>query len=182
MITPGNDGRGGLITALLAAAWVMMAVPAAWCSQAAAPTATPAAGPVLLYFADSDGRGLKPERFTLPHRGDTLTDGRALVAALIDGPSNPSLTPVLPADGAVKGFYVTENQTAVVDLDTTLQDRSPGGIMSEMLSVFAVVNTLVLNLPDIDRVILLFNGQPADTFAGHIDLESPLKANLLLIR
>ena len=45
-----------------------------------------------------------------------------------------------------------------------------------------MVNSLVLNVPQIDRVQLLIDGNQAPTLAGHIDLQIPVKADMLLIR
>ncbi len=45
-----------------------------------------------------------------------------------------------------------------------------------------MVNSLVLNVPEIERVQILIAGNEAPTLAGHIDLQLPVKANMLLIR
>ncbi|MFH1980475.1 MAG: GerMN domain-containing protein [Pseudomonadota bacterium] len=174
-------------TLLSAAAMILMAV-AAWCAPVDVPEraseneAPLQQEPVLLYFADAGGRALKPEQFIMPPQSAPQGVGRAIVEALVKGPSSPSLSPTLPAGVAVKGFYIAPGKTAVVDLDNTARDRHPGGIMAETLSIFSIVNALVLNMPDIEQVKVLFNGQEVKTFAGHIDLQLPLKANILLIR
>ena len=117
-----------------------------------------------------------------PRTNTPQASGRAIIEALVKGPRDPALSATLPVGVVVKGFYMTPDRTAVVDLDNTAQGEFPGGIMSETLSVFSIVNALVLNASGIERVKVLINGQEAKTFAGHIDLESPLKANILLVK
>lgn len=136
----------------------------------------------ILYFTDASARALMPERLILPPDSAPQDAGRAIVEALVKGPRDGSLSPSLPAGVAVKGFYITPGRTAVVDLDSAARDRLPGGVMTETLSVFSIVNSLILNISDIEQVKVIFDGQEAQTFAGHIDLESPLKANILLIK
>jgi hypothetical protein len=45
-----------------------------------------------------------------------------------------------------------------------------------------VVNTLILNIPQIDRVKILVDGNETSTLAGHIDLQYPAKAYMLIVR
>ena len=50
------------------------------------------------------------------------------------------------------------------------------------MTVFSVVNSLVLNMPDVDAVKILIDGREETTLVGHVDLRYPLTANMLLIR
>jgi hypothetical protein len=52
----------------------------------------------------------------------------------------------------------------------------------ELLTVYALVNAVVANLPTVQRVQLLVNGQEVDTLAGHVDLRRPLAGNQSLVR
>ena len=52
----------------------------------------------------------------------------------------------------------------------------------ERLSIYSIVNSLILNVSEIQMVKILINGKDALTLAGHIDLRFPLKADMLLIR
>ena len=54
----------------------------------------------------------------------------------------------------------------------------PGGTTNEMLTVYALVNTLTSNLPAITGVQLLIDGKEIDTLAGHLDLRRPIEQNL----
>jgi hypothetical protein len=51
-----------------------------------------------------------------------------------------------------------------------------------LLTIFSVVNSLILNVSEIDRVKILIDGSETSTLAGHINLQVPFKAHMLLIR
>ena len=51
-----------------------------------------------------------------------------------------------------------------------------------MMTIWSIVNTLVLNVPEIEAVKILIGGGEAETLAGHIDLSRPLRANMPLVR
>ena len=57
-----------------------------------------------------------------------------------------------------------------------------GGSLDEALAVFALVNALTVNLPDITAVQILIDGKEVDTLAGHIDLRHPLRRALEWVR
>jgi hypothetical protein len=65
-----------------------------------------------------------------------------------------------------------------VDLSAEISTAHPGGTTNEILTVYAIVNALTVNLPAISGVQLLVNGQEVDTLAGHIDLRRPLQQDL----
>ena len=58
----------------------------------------------------------------------------------------------------------------------------PGGSLDELLTVYAIVDALTVNLPSITGVQILIDGKEVDTLAGHVDLRRPLPANRALIR
>jgi len=53
--------------------------------------------------------------------------------------------------------------------------------MQELLTVYGLVNTLLVNLPTMAEVQILVEGREADTLAGHVDLRRPLRKNEGLI-
>ena len=136
---------------------------------------------VHLYFADKDNNYLIAEQRVLPLSDDPLAFGRALIEALIDGPQK-GLMRTLPEATEIRAIFMLDGATLCVDLDEVIRDQHPGGSQTELLTVYSIVNTLVLNLPDIDQVKLLIGGREATTLAGHVDLQFPFSANMLLIR
>ena len=71
---------------------------------------------------------------------------------------------------------------ALVDFSAEIQENHPGGVATELLTVYSIVNSLILNIAEIEVVKILIEGQESLTLAGHIDLQQPFEANMLLIR
>jgi hypothetical protein len=55
------------------------------------------------------------------------------------------------------------------------------GSREELLAVYAVVNSIVVNFPAVRRVQILLDGETASTLAGHVDLSHPLSADMTLL-
>ena len=104
-----------------------------------------------------------------------------IVEALIKGPQK-GLIRTLPAEIGVRTVFVTPDGTCYVDLTSNIADKHPGGIRSELFSIYSIVNSVVLNVDEVEAVKILVNGDESATLAGHIDLQVPVKANMLLIR
>jgi spore germination protein GerM len=134
-----------------------------------------------LYFLDPGHRFLKAEERTLVQQDGVNERGRAMVYALIEGPEGEFL-PTVPAETRLLAFYVTEDGIAYVDFDRAISEKHPGGSLSELFTIFSIVNTLALNIPEIEAVKILIEGREAKTLAGHIDIRSPFRPNMLMIK
>lgn len=134
-----------------------------------------------LYFSDKESQFLISEERTLKHPENPAFFARSIVEALIKGPQR-GLIRTIPADTRIRAIYVTQEGICYVDLNSNIADKHPGGIKSELFSIYSIVNSVVLNVPEVEAVKILINGDEAETLAGHIDLQVPVKANMLLIR
>ena len=137
--------------------------------------------PVHLYFSDQAGQFLMAESRVLKTARDPEFLARSIIDALIKGPQK-ELTRTLPATTNIRAVFVTHDGICFVDLTSAVTENHPGGIHSELLTIYSIVNSLVLNVPSIKAVKILINGNESTTLAGHIDLQTPIKANMLLIR
>jgi len=144
----------------------------------AAPTKT---SPIHLYFAGRNSKFLTAEQRVILHTDDPANLAHAIVNALIKGPQK-SLVPTIPADTRLRALYIAPDGTCYVDLSQAVRTNHPGGSKSELLTIYSMVNSLVLNVPEIERVQILIDGYEVSTLAGHIDLQLPVKANMLLVR
>lgn len=136
---------------------------------------------VHLYFSDRENEFLTAEERSLEHPDNPAFFARSIVDALIKGPQR-GLVRTISEKTAVRAIYVTAEGICYVDLTAAIADHHPGGIKSELLTIYSIANSLVLNVPEVEAVKILINGNESATLAGHIDLQAPLKANMLLIR
>jgi spore germination protein GerM len=136
---------------------------------------------VYLYFADAKRPFLVAEARVMADPGDPTAFSRQLVSELIDGPSRGNL-PTIPKGTQLRSFFMLGDGTAVVDFSAHLRENHPGSCRAEQLTLFSVINTLILNVSEVDRVKILIDGAEAQTLAGHLPLEFPFTADMLLTR
>lgn len=146
--------------------------------------AAPAAGPRIkatLFVASEDGQRLVGVQQEVPLAGGTEAQARVLVSALIALVPDAPMAGAIPEGTTLRGVYVSDQQELFIDLDSTVRSTHRGGSMQELLTVYSLVNTLVVNLPTVSAVQILIDGHEADTLAGHVDLRRPLRKNEALI-
>ncbi len=61
-------------------------------------------------------------------------------------------------------------ELAVIDLRSSFVNAHPSGVEVETLTLNSILGTLHANLPQIEQVRFLVDGQPHETLAGHADL------------
>jgi Sporulation and spore germination len=64
----------------------------------------------------------------------------------------------------------TGGQLAVIDLRGSFVSQHPSGVEAETLTILSMIGTLHANLPQIEQVRFLVDGQTRETLAGHADL------------
>ena len=136
---------------------------------------------IHLYFADRNNSFLKSELRVMLQPDDPLEFGRTIVEALIKGPQK-GLIRTIPVGTELSAIYIDPDDVCYVDLSESIINKHPGGTNSELLTIYSVVNSLILNVSEISRVKILIDGNEAPTLAGHINLQFPFKAHMLLIR
>lgn len=136
---------------------------------------------VDLFFPGDDGL-LYPDPRELPPAADTETAVTQIVDALILGPEEETLYPLLPAGVTIGRVHVMDDSTVFLDLES--EDGSPPpptGSLDELVTVYGLVNSIVMNVEAVEQVVLLWNGRQPNTFAGHVDTTRPLLAHPELI-
>lgn len=108
--------------------------------------------------------------FTAQRMPDLQTQARAALSALL-GTARAAQAPVL-MDLRLRALYLDGAGTAYLDLGPNQEFRTTvaGSAHDEFLAVYALVNTMTRNFPEIRQVRLLFDGKEAATLAGHADL------------
>jgi spore germination protein GerM len=136
---------------------------------------------VELYFPSAEDDGLVAEAreiFATAAPGDRA---KQIVADLISGPATELALRAIPSGTRLRQIYVLEGGVAYVDFSDDLRDGLGGGSTEELFAVYSVVDSVVLNIPEIERVGILIDGESIDTLNGHMDLRRPLRANIDLI-
>lgn len=130
----------------------------------------------LFYLAD-DGLRLSDVEREMPYAEATAEQATHILEALFGPPPDRLLSPV-PSGTRLRAVYVTERGDAFVDVSREAAANHPGGSLDEIFTVYAIVNAVAANLPAINAVQILVEGQEVDTLAGHVDLRHPLQQNL----
>jgi len=134
-----------------------------------------------LFYASSDGRALVPVKREVALASNIVEQGRQILMVQLQDAPQPYLR-VVPPGTSLRAFYVTERGDAFVDLSPEIVSRHPGGSLNELMTVYALVNAVIANLPAIQRVQLLVDGKEVDTIAGHVDARRPLERDTSLVR
>jgi spore germination protein GerM len=146
-------------------------------ATAPAPTAHITA---TLYYASQSGDSLVAVRREVPLAEGIVAQGRQIVAAQLEPAPMPYVS-VIPTGTSLRAFYVTERGEAFLDLSGHISSGHPGGSLTELLTVYALVNTVTANLPAVQRVQILVEGKEVDTIAGHVDVRRPLQTDLSFV-
>jgi hypothetical protein len=78
--------------------------------------------------------------------------------------------PVASADPNALQAKQPGGELAVIDLRSTFVNQHPSGVEVESLTMRSILGTLHANLPQIEQVRFLVDGQARETLAGHADL------------
>jgi spore germination protein GerM len=178
-----------LIALVIAFAGVTWALVRLFSQPSAAPvTVSETTAPVetahitaTLYYGSSDSRVLVPVRRDVPLATGVVEQGRQILNVQFQDAPQPYLQ-VIPKGTKLRAFYVTERGEAFVDLSGDVVSAHPGGSLTELLTVYAIVNAVTANLPTIQRVQLLVEGKEVDTIAGHVDVRRPIERDSTLMR
>jgi hypothetical protein len=127
-----------------------------------------------LYFPGPGGL-LYPEPREMPAAASLEERIRALAEAVLAGPTGD--VGVAPFDSEVRVSTVFRAHDGTVYLGLEAPEGAPPpaiGSTAEMQIVYALVNSVTLNAPQVERVALLWNGVQRTSFAGHVDTARPL--------
>lgn len=164
--------RERILAGLLLAALAVLAVRAivGWPAHNgdAVPVALDVTEPFYpVYFSSRDTGLLEPEL----HQGSATIE--QVLADLLAGPRLEHLAGVIPADTVVLDYRLS-GETLYVSFSHHLVTNHPGGSTGEILTVYAIVNSLT-GIDGVERVQILVENQVVDTLAGHLNLQRALR-------
>ncbi|MBI4161775.1 MAG: GerMN domain-containing protein [Acidobacteria bacterium] len=124
---------------------------------------------VVLFFQSESSDRLFPELRTILRTASVLDQARQVIVELIVG-SRQGHLPVFPAGTRMREIYRVDEGEVCVDFSRDLVDGHRGGSAGELATLYAVVNSLTVNFPEIDRVRILIEGEERETLKYHVDL------------
>jgi germination protein M len=142
------------------------------------PTPTPAPEQrAMLLFAGSDGL-LHPELRSVPLPAEVHERVRVVVLEVLAGPTG-NLQPVVPWPAELSAVFVDPEGTVFIDL--TAPPEPIEGSHNELMLAYGLVDSILLNCPELSSVQILFGGHEVPTLTGHLDVSRPLVLNKLFI-
>ena len=139
------------------------------------PTATSTARRIqaTLFYVSDDGAELIQLPRDVPFGETPALQAKYIVQAQLDAPPK-GYASAIPAGVKVRSLFLGTHGEAYVDLSPEVVTGHRGGSLDEALTVFAIVNAVTSNLPDVRAVQILVDGKEVDSLAGHIDLREPI--------
>lgn len=136
--------------------------------------------PLMATLCVPAGDLLTPVSAAIKRRPDTQTQAReALLSLFAD---QRAVQAAVLAELKLRAFYLDAAGTAYVDLALPAQKDMKASAWEELLTLYALVNTLTQNFEEIKQVRFLLNGRETQTLAGHLDLTGIFATRMDLVR
>ena len=129
---------------------------------------------VTVWFPSASDGALVGESREIVDTKRPADRGTQIVQELLEGPHGDGALAAVPEGTALRQLWVREDGTAYADFSAELARGTAGGSEDEILTVYAIVDSLTLNVPAIQRVGILVEGRERDTLSGHVDIRRPL--------
>lgn len=134
---------------------------------------------VRLFFPSAGGDTLAVETREIVDTKRPADRGAQILAALIEGPQGDGALPAVPPGTMLRSLWVRDDGNAYADFSEEFLAAASAGSADEILTIYAIVDSLTENVPEIRRVGILVAGRERQTF-GHLDLSRPLLPDLTL--
>lgn len=149
---------------------------------AAVDPATAAAAPdgrrinATLFYIGPDAQSLVAVTRDVPYGATASEQARHILDAQLQPPPGSHYN-AIPQGTRLLGVFVSDTGEAFVDLSPEVSVNHSGGSLSELFTVYTIVNAITVSLPAVRAVQILIDGREVETLAGHVDLRHPLPAN-----
>jgi len=127
-----------------------------------------------LFYVAPGGDGLVAVEQDVVYAQSPADQARRIVERQL-GAAPPGHTSAIPAGVTLRALFLTSRGEAYVDVSRDIVAKHPGGSLHEALTVYAIVNAVTVNLPEVNSVQILVDGHEVDTLVGHLDLRHPLR-------
>ena len=117
----------------------------------------------------------------VPYGATPTEQARHIVAAQLGAPP-ANLHTAIPKGTTLRGVFLSDAGEAFVDLSPEVSANHSGGSLSELFTIYSIVNALTVSLPSVRTVQILIDGREVETLAGHVDLRHPLPKNTTWVK
>jgi Sporulation and spore germination len=149
--------------------------------QETAPEAKPNEPFMATLYLPSEGK-LGAAIVAVKRDPDAQLQAREAVAAVFAGDQGGKAAVL--KELKLRALYLDATGTVYLDLTPAAagQKEIRASVQEELLAVYALVNTVTQNFPEIRQVRALVDGREAQTLAGHIDLSRSFVKRMDLVR
>jgi hypothetical protein len=134
-----------------------------------------------LYFPALNEGKIVPESRSITWAKDDANRVRQIVLALAEG-SHQGYGRLFSASTTVRAVFLAPDGTAYVDLSNDVLTDFEPGIQSETLAIYSIVNSITVNIPSVEQVQFLIQGQKVETLDGHADLTAAYAPDITRIK
>lgn len=129
------------------------------------------------YFGDDQAMYLVGEERSVMKNGTPLAE--LMLNELIQGPKSSKLIPTIPKEAKLLSVELADG-VAYVNFSQEIKTKHSGGSAGETMTIYSIVNTLA-QLPEIDTVQFLVNGEKEEAIWGHLYTLEPIEPDPALI-
>jgi len=125
---------------------------------------------VVLFYPKTYGEILVGEPRRIIAGEGTAGLMKSTLVELGKGPSDEALISPFKKELKIRGVYSSFDGTVFVDLHAGVSEAIGKGMSEEIAAIKAIAGTLFYNFPQVNRIKLLVDGEPARSLSGHVDL------------
>ncbi|MHB8170344.1 MAG: GerMN domain-containing protein [Thermincolia bacterium] len=133
---------------------------------------------IVLYFSNQGEENLVKENRSIPKVPGLA---RASIQELLKGPQSSKLKNPIPKGTRLRDINIKPDGLAIVDFSREFKANHPGGSGGEMLTIYAVINTLT-QFQSVNKVQILVEGEVLESLVGHVDISKPLQRDSSVIK
>lgn len=126
---------------------------------------------ITLYFPDEQAMYVVPEQREVS-KDKPIEE--IVVQELMKGPKTPDLSSTTIPEEAKLLSVEIKDKIAYVNFSKELVEKHVGGSTGEMMTILPIVNSLT-ELPEIEKVQFLVEGEKKKTLAGHVTFDEPFE-------
>ncbi len=190
----GLPGSGNLLVAVVVLVIIGVSGLIFWWKMAARTSSVPAADretklssvispgtePLSLTVYLPTGGALAPRSLPVRREPDAQSQAREIVSVLLAGEQNGK-GPVLE-NVKLREVYLEPSGTAFVDLSVVSKEGIRSSAWEELLAVYSLANSVLVNVEEVKRIRFLIDGKTALTLSGHLDLTRTYTRRMDLVK